>query len=319
MAIDNSVVKHVVSSTDTIEGIAFRYRGNTDDWQIIVDYNGLDEPYITNDANFMPQIPATGLVLFTRSAGAGAALTIPAGTTVGVPADKGVSLQKLYTVLTDTTIPAGQTSVLALVQCTYAGDWGNVVSGEIRMVIAMQMISTPSAVLALSVTNPTPITNGGVLNVKTPGDVLLVPTAQGTFGSLSTTVTSEEDYLALIGGTDIALTPDGDFMIDIYGDWDTFTGMDNMEDAAKTRVGTEYGELPLHPGYGCGARAAIGEPNQSIRSLLVGLEIRRSLIQDDRFTDVQVQNLQIQNNQVRVNPVITVAGGAPKALGTVTF
>jgi hypothetical protein len=95
----------------------------------------------------LPAAAAAGIVTFSVDAPATDVIVIPAGTVVGTS-----DQQITFVTLVEVTIGVGETSVSVSVACTEAGLVGNVVSGQISVVV-----SGPGGI---DVTNAAPISSG---------------------------------------------------------------------------------------------------------------------------------------------------------------
>lgn len=94
-------------------------------------------------------------------------------------------------------------------------------------------------------------------------------------------------------GTDVALGPNGDFIITPAGDVASLNGPLNCAQAMLNRLRTTPGELPLHPAYGSTVADLIGSKllDESLAAAHVTNDLRTLVNADRRFSSAQASVL----------------------------
>jgi hypothetical protein len=209
-----SIVQYQVKQGDTLEKLSLRFMGDAETWLQVAILNALDYPYLSDDSDFVRDVRASGEVVFSRADGSTGDIVIPEGYVVYALATA-VSDAKSYATTEESTIPDGQSSVTAPVESSVVGEFGN--TAGLTVAALSEAITDLDAV-----SNPAAIIGGARLNVKIPGDFLLVFTNQdGLSGSssLNTQALSQADFFRSLLGVDIALDRTGDLLADSQGDY----------------------------------------------------------------------------------------------------
>lgn len=285
------IITYIVKDNDTIESIAEYFYHDRNRWIDIVTYNQLDYPYISlNPQDY--QTYASGNVIFSLPYTLNTPVTIPQGTIVIAPGIN-TQLTRYYQTTQPVTIYPGQLSATVNVQCTVAGDIGNIGANRITQIQGPNPYN-------LTVTNPQPFTNGKQLNVATVGTVIYIPLDGEVANTSSTT-----DYYAELCKADIYLDETGEFLIAPDGDLLTVSGLDNLALDLKLRLETPKGEYIPNPNFGSNLLdiATSGEP---YAQKLLQLEVEEVLKQDPRIKDVTnvLINTEYPHSDILVNIVL---------------
>ncbi|WP_025694595.1 contractile injection system sheath initiator [Paenibacillus durus] len=287
------MIEHILSDADTIQGLAVMYNVP---WQTIADYNGLEYPYTLTSKEAYKQLHAAGYLLVRREFTA-SPLTVYAGSTFSTEPDS-EGVQKIYELVEDTTLVAGAAEGYFYVRCTQPGSFGNTIAGSV--IIAWEIRSSLGNV-QLSATNPTPFTGGNDARVRLTG--------QAVFINADVQVeTPKISYLEQLGGSDLKMTPDGDLIDDGLGDWESVSGLENIQQAISHRLVTRRGSLTQHPTYGSRLHELIGQPQIPYIRRLIELDIQETLLDEERIEAVAINSVSIRNTIIDVLLVVTVAG-----------
>jgi hypothetical protein len=298
-----TVLRYVVSQGDTLERIALRYMGDANQWLQLALLNKLNYPYLSDDSGFVKNIAATGSVTFTRTGGTTAAVTLPIGSLVSVPATTR-SPQKDYLTTVAATIPLNVTTAAVPVAAVKTGESGNTPP------LSVTLLGFTATNLA-SVANPAAITGGAVLNVLVPGDTLLVYSdAAGPSASLGvdTSALRNLDFMTALLGTDIALNAKGDLFSSGIGDVGSVGGVPNFQAAMLHRLATPLGFYPFLPTYGSNLDKSVGARSDYYQLQKVRVEAIRTLRGDPRVQDVQNIKLQFVAGKLALNLDILMIG-----------
>ena len=87
-------------------------------------------------------------------------------------------------------------------------------------------------------------------------------------------------------GRDIYLTPDADLKINSKDDLSQIRYYDNLTQAIINRLRTSFGELELHPDYGCRLNELIGTNPNDLTLSLAEMHTREALLQEPRIDEI---------------------------------
>ncbi|AKG37828.1 hypothetical protein VK70_17210 [Paenibacillus durus ATCC 35681] len=104
------------------------------------------------------------------------------------------------------------------------------------------------------------------------------------------------------------MTPDGDLIDDGLGDWESVSGLENIQQAISHRLVTRRGSLTQHPTYGSRLHELIGQPQIPYIRRLIELDIQETLLDEERIEAVAINSVSIRNTIIDVLLVVTVAG-----------
>lgn len=279
---NSKILAYTVRQGDQLERIALLYMGDAANWLQIAILNSLDYPYISDDLTFAREIQATGTVTFTRTVSTTGAVVIPGGSRVYVPASANAPA-RYYTTDAVATILNGTDTIDATVTA--------VLPGEMPNAPALTITGLDFTVTNLgSVRNAASVTGGVILNVKLPGDKILVYTnrsgATDTVGVNTRLLQGDSFYAALLG-TDIGLDKNGDLQADSRGGLALVAGMANLRDALRHRLQIPLAWYTYYPGYGTGIERAIGQRGDEVWLQWAAIEAERTVRTDPRVADVQ--------------------------------
>jgi hypothetical protein len=295
------IVKYTVRQGDSLERLALVSMKDAESWLQLALLNGLDYPYITDDTSFARSVKATGSVTFTRKFGTTNTIVIPQGFRVFVPASAHAP-RRDYQTTASGTITTLAASVTLAVEALLVGEAGNTPANTITGLVGKYGTmhygspgqggatygSVPTGLA--SVTNLDAITGGILLNVKFPGETIMLFTQGGSLADsagLDTQKLSEADFLAGLLGADIALTPGGDLLPDARGSLALTRGIDNFKGALLRRFQTPLAWYYYHRAYGSGVPRAIGQRADSYWLQFARLEAERTVRSDPRVANVQ--------------------------------
>lgn len=278
----NRIIGYTVRQGHSLERVALNFMGDASNWIQLAILNSLDYPYISDDPTFVRQVKATGTVTFTRTGASTGNVTIPAGSSVYVPATANAPA-RYYTTDAQCVIPNGTNTVDQSVTAVAAGELWNTPA------LTITGLSFSVANLA-SVKNANPITGGDILNVLFPGDRLLVYTddtgATGTEGVNIQALQGTDFYGALLG-VDIGLDKNGDLQADSRGGIALVSGLDNLREALRHRLQIPLAWYPYYPFYGTGIERAVGQRGETYWLQWAALEAERTVRTDPRISNVQ--------------------------------
>lgn len=297
------ILNYTVRQGDQLERIALKYMGDASNWVQIAILNSLDYPYISDDLAFVRLIKATGTVTFRRTVGTVGAIVIPIGASVYVPATVNAPA-RYYVTDAACTILNGTDTIDQAISAVAPGELWNTPS---LTVTGLNFTVTNLG----SVKNSNPITGGAVLNVKLPGETLMVYTdatgATGTIGVNTKALQGESFYAALLG-TDIGLDKNGDLQADSRGGLALVSGLSNLRDAVRHRLQTSLAWYVYYPSYGTGMEKAIGQRGDEVWMQWAAVEAERTVRSDPRVANVQNMKVAFQHGILTLNFDITAIG-----------
>jgi phage baseplate assembly protein W len=91
-----------------------------------------------------------------------------------------------------------------------------------------------------------------------------------------------QEYL----GRDIAIDDTGDSRISTSDDYQLIRFYDNLKQAIRLRLSTSYGELALHPDYGCRLNELLGQVPTPDLLLLAQAYVKDALLQEPRVDSI---------------------------------
>lgn len=162
-------------------------------------------------------------------------------------------------------------------------------------------------------------------NVKKTGDTIIIPIDEPSRVRTEDTIINQEEA---IFGLDILLTPSletakglrdlsiGGEITGYLGDVKTSRGVDNLAQAITHRLMTSYGELPLHPEYGCNIKKVVGKGATFKEITKAKLEVTRACKQDPRVKEVSRVNVRFENQAMFISCYIQTINGEGFTLET---
>jgi phage baseplate assembly protein W len=291
-------IEHVLSDADSIQGLAVKYNVT---WQAIAEFNSLEYPYTMTSLEGHRRLYASGYLKVTREL-YNSALIFYAGSTFTTERDS-QGIQRTYEVAEDTTIPATEQVGYLFVRCINFGSFGNTIPGSITLPGNLNT-SLGTSISTLTVTNEEAFVNGTDATVRITGQAVYIPTKSDASGVQI--VSNVDNFLALLGGEDLKLAPDGDLTDDGYGDLGSAVGLDNIEQSVNHRLMTRRGSITQHPHYGSRLYEIIGRAQTPYLRNLLELDIYETLLYDDRIEAVNVNQLQVVGTSVFVDLTVTI-------------
>lgn len=184
--------------------------------------------------------------------------------------------------------------------------------GDTLQLIAARELGDPARWVDLANINellPPYVTDDPALassRVLLSGSVIIVP-AQTPVSETSQSTDPDSVYeldLGLIGGH-LSANENGDFQV--------FTGRDNLRQALVHRVVTERGELLWHPEYGALIRSLIGVVNGPTASTLAAKYAEATLRADPRVREVASVIAEVSGDIISVSAtVVPITGQSTK-------
>lgn len=272
--VPNSKIQAPVPFGMTMEAIAARYLGSASRWLEIATLNNLRAPYIDENGFKLPLLSnATG---------------------------------RQITVASDENLYVGQRVVL------YAA--GEVPSA--RRILGIDRLSDTSFLISLdgepNLDNFL-ISDGAYLQAYLPGTVnsqqkiflpsdIEVPQDPNIIIPSSTA----SDPLVGLSKVDWLLTESGDVAVNSFGDLRYASGMTNLIQAIKLKIGTPKGSVLLHPEYGLGIRSGI--INSQVTAQGIYDSIANMIEEDPRFQALDSLQIQIDGPVLTINLAVQLAG-----------
>jgi len=294
-----SLKKHTIKASDTLQSLATDFLGNPEKWYEIAIYNNLTYPFITTDPTWRNVKKATGQVRFFRT-DTSSLVEIPVGTRVYSKEAKIFGYdeyqKRVYITLQPAVLEISKSEIFVLVEALESGENYNISEKLIE--------SYDSPVAGVNIENTEPINGGETVNVKKPGDLIIIPTAiQRTdpiIENIEINVQKEalgiDMFLAdFTTRWDVKITDNDlqfDFIADDKEDIQVVEGVDNFKQAIMARLITERGELERHPNYGCQVMKMAGRPATPALLKLIEFEIAATIRSDPRTIDIE--NLRIE-------------------------
>lgn len=286
-------IEYTLTDVDTLRGLGNRYNV---DWKTIADFNGLEYPYTLTSRDALHELYASGYLLITRALYT-TPVTLFAGSLFATEVDA-QGIRKVYQLVDDLDMVAGEASAYGFVRCTEYGTYGNTIQDTI--VRPQQVLSSLGDYLSpLTVTNPEPIANGADAKVRITGQTVLIPTDEDLSGEIKQQV-HLDNYINQVGGEDLELLLDGDISDDGMGDLGSVIGVENIAQAIRHRLMTPRGSLLKHPDYGSDIHSLIGRGYLPYINSLIEVYIHDALRSDDRFRDVVVHSIAISGTTITV-------------------
>ncbi len=143
------------------------------------------------------------------------------------------------------------------------------------------------------VKNNSSFTNGAVYNVKTTGELLLIPLEIDS----EFEIVIMENYLETMGKEDLYFRLD--FDIDNYGDLASLTGLQNIAQRISHRLEVEKGELIYHPDYGTNLYQILGRNEPFIRKR-AEIEVRNVILQDEAVSEVILKSFKVNSGIIEI-------------------
>jgi phage baseplate assembly protein W len=293
-------IEHVLTDVDSVHTLAVHYFNDATRWTDIVDYNGLEYPYIVTDPDDINDLSASGYIQLTRDV-AMSDLTVYAGSTLGTKVNN-QGIQKIYAVTEDTVIKTGQTTGYVYVRCVVPGIFGNVIANDVTEIVSLQT-SLGQYLGNVTITNLSPFDNGVDAKVLTTGQSIYIPITED---ASITTVTNTDTFLNVLGGTDFSLDSDFCLTDDGFGDIGVVVGLDNITQAVKHRLMTEAGSLSQNPEYGTRVAELIGSAQLPYINRLIEFDIKEALSYEDRVTNVVINSLTTDGTSVWVDLTLEI-------------
>jgi phage baseplate assembly protein W len=293
---------HILSDTDTLQGLSLQYYGDMSRWVELADYNKLAYPYLLKDKIELEKLYANGYVTVVRADSSYDAI-IRKGWTFTTKASIFVGgVPKVFEVVEDTVIPAGTSTYYLPLRSSTIGTFGNAMEYMVTEVGANTLAE--SGVQFLKVYNEQCFTGGRDIGVLCTGDIIYIPENSSEANNSTSDISVDYTY-----GEDIVLDALGDVVFTTSGDIASVAGADNVRYAVEHRLTTELRSLMLHPEYGTELIDLIGFPMLANKEKLMQIAVQRALNQEDRIKDAVVNKLTVQGTAVYVDVAYSLALG----------
>jgi len=291
-------IEHILTDADTPQSLALKYGV---DWKTIVDYNSLEYPYFLDSKEAYEKLYASGYLTVTRELYQ-SDLIFYKGSQFATKIDA-QGIRKIYEVVEDTTIPAGQATGYVFVRCVNFGTFGNTIAHSITQPYKLHT-SVGQYISTLTITNELPFDNGTDATVKFTGQAIYIP-SEGDDTDVQL-ISNVDTYLNMLGGEDFELAEDGDMTEDDFGDIGTKIGLENIKQAIKHRLMSERGSLPHHPEYGTRLHELIGKAQMPYINKLMELDIEEALSYEDRISSYTVNAVEVQGTSILVDLTLEI-------------
>jgi hypothetical protein len=113
------------------------------------------------------------------------------------------------------------------------------------------------------------------------------------------------DPLVGLSKVDLLLTESGDLAINSFGDFRFASGLTNLVQAVKIKIGTPRGSIPLHQEFGLGLKAGIS--NADIRVQDIYKSISKLIKQDPRFAGLSSLQIVLNGPTLTINMSVRIA------------
>lgn len=257
-----------------IEQIAMRYLGDAQRWLEIVTLNNLRDPYIDENGFQLPLL----------SNATGRQITVS-------------SVESLY---------EGQRVVLK----------SSTETPNTRRILGIDRLSDTAYLLTL---DGTPDLDGfttsgqAYLQAYLPGTVnsqqkIFIPSdlPVDTSPTIIQPASTQGDPLSGLSKVDLLLTETGDIALNTFGEFRFASGITNIIQALKTKIGTVKGTVITHPGFGLGLQPGIISSEVTAQSIF---EDMNELIKDDpRFQGIATLQIEIDGPKLTVAMSVNLAG-----------
>lgn len=278
-------IEHKIMSTDTLRTLAQFYLNNSNLWQSIADFNGLNYPYIVDDDRDRKNlVHGNGYVLMKRT-NFRTARTVRSGWQLVTTIDVFSGQVKIFEVTEDVVFPEGVAEAYVHIRAKVQGVYGNL--PENTSLKASNGFDANGFQLE-ACTTIQHFSGGQDVRVLTIGEYIYIPQE-----TQETIYTDRERVIAFVGEEDLALDKDGDLYVDSVGDIASVKGADNIVQAINHRLMTERGSLKLHPKYGSNIHYLIGQEQSVYRLKMIELDIYETLSYEDRITDLTVHQVDV--------------------------
>lgn len=145
--------------------------------------------------------------------------------------------------------------------------------------LATRLLGSPMRwreLVALNALKPPYLTPDGAGGTLRPGDQIIYPAQPGTSAPRNLAQLEVDAYRR-----DAATTRRGDLILQ-GGDLATHAGLPNLREALLTRVRTQLGGHPFHPGYGSRVKGHVGQVGDGARLNMAVNDVLRAVLQDPR-------------------------------------
>jgi hypothetical protein len=151
-----------------------------------------------------------------------------------------------------------------------------------------------------SIQNLTSTNGGKIWAVLQPGDLIQIPGTTSVAASL--VVGAKKTYDELFG-IDLFINTNGELEFGSEGnpDFRRVSGIENLVQALKNRVGTTLKFYVYHPDYGSNLPFYIGRKNDPFWDDLVRVDIRRVCLTDPRISDIESFFMTIDGDTIFVS------------------
>lgn len=272
--VPNSKILAPVPFGLTIEGIALRYLGDAQRWLEIVTLNNLRDPYI--DENGFQ------LVLLSNAT----------GRQITVDSQDNLYIGQRVLLMSQTQTPSA------------------------RVILGIDRLSDTSFLLTLDglpnldnfVT-----ADGAFLQAYLPGTVnsqqkIFIPSDLPVPNDPNIVVppSTSGDPLTGMSKVDWLLTDTGDLAVNNYGDFRYASGITNIIQALKIKIGTKKGTVLTHPEFGLGLKAGVMNSDITVQDIYNSLT--KLIEEDPRFQGLDNLQVTLNGPTLNLNMGVVLAG-----------
>lgn len=258
----------------TIEAIAARYLSDPQRWLEIVTLNNLRAPYI--DENGF-QIPL---------------LSNATGRQITISSITNLYIGQTVTMLSATQQPSPRhilgidvlSATSFLITLDGLANLDNYVVGD-RAYLQAYLPGTVNSQQKIFIPSNLPVSND-------PN--IVVPASTAT------------DPLTALSKVDFLLTDSGDLALNNFGDIRLASGMTNIIQALKIKVGTQRGKVLLHPDFGLGIK--VGVMSSELNTTEIFSQMNKMIQADPRFQGLNTLQISLNGPVLSINMGVLLAG-----------
>jgi hypothetical protein len=258
----------------TIEGISARYLGDPQRWIEIATLNSLRDPYIDENGFQLPL------------------LSNATGRQITVGSDEDLFIGQNVLMMSSTQTPSGR-SILGieklsetsfLITLDGLANLGNFVLAD-KAYLQAYLPGTTNSQQKIYVPTDLPSPN------TTP---IIVPPS------------TSSDPLTGLSQVDWLLTDGGDVASNNYGDFRYSSGMTNLIQAVKIKIGTRKGTVLVHPEFGLGIK--VGMMNSEFTAQDLYNSLTKLIEEDPRFQGLDSLQVILNGPSLNMNMAVILAG-----------
>jgi len=258
----------------TIEGIAMRYLDDPQRWLEIATLNNLRDPYIDEDGFQLPL------------------LSNATGRQITVSSQQNLYIGQRVLLMSSTQTPAARTilGIDRLSDTSFLLTLDNLPNLDVFTTADMAFLQ---AYLPGTVNSQQKIFIPSDLPVPSDPNILTPPS-------------TSSDPLTGLSKVDWLLTDKGDIAVNNYGDFRYSSGMTNIIQALKIKIGTKRGTVLVHPDFGIGLKAGTMNSELTVQDIYSSLSA--GIEEDPRFQGLDSLQVTLNGSTLNVSMGVALAG-----------